>query len=257
MLLTWFLPKDETPKVFDCFAGDPEFGFVSGYLGCEYKGTELRNSQAKFNQRICSEYGLNSEYFCDDARNIDKHLNEKSQDLFFSCPPYYNLEVYSDSENDASNQPTYEEFYKIIDESFTKSCKLLKENRFAVIVCQDVRDKLGGFYGFQEDIIQTFKKNGFCLYNRIVLLRQISTGALLARTPMNISRKVRTCHEDVLVFLNGDPNAIIDEETAVDEFYDLFARRKQNIEAHDSVLVFFNGNQQKIKKDFGQVEERK
>ena len=46
----------------------------------------------------------------------------------FSCPPYFDLEVYSNKENDASNQETYEEFYEILDKAFTESIKCLKEN---------------------------------------------------------------------------------------------------------------------------------
>lgn len=81
----------------------------------------------------------------------------------FSCPPYYDLEVYSDMENDASNQETYEDFYQILDDAFIKAIKCLKNDRFAVIVCGDIRDKNGAYYNFPSDIINTFKNNGMVL----------------------------------------------------------------------------------------------
>lgn len=63
--------------------------------------------------------------------------------MFFSCPPYYDLEVYSDDARDASNQGTYEEFLSILDTSFGKAVKALKDDSFAVVVVGDIRDKNG------------------------------------------------------------------------------------------------------------------
>ena len=69
------------------------------------------------------------------------------------------------------NYMTYEEFYEIIEKAFTDSIQCLKENRFAVIVCGDVRNRSNGaYYGFPNDIIDTFERNGMILYNNIKLL---------------------------------------------------------------------------------------
>ncbi len=203
VLLTWFMPKDGT-KSFDCFAGDTAFGFVSGKLGYSFSGTELREEQAAFNQNACDSEGFDCHYYCDDGRNIQSHIPLESQDMFFSCPPYYNMEVYSDKENDASNQATYEEFYAILDEAFTNAGACLKNDRFACVVCKDVRNKDGGYTCFPDDVIRTFTRNGFALYNRMVLLVQVGSDALLANRLMDRTRKVRSVHEEVLVFYKGD-----------------------------------------------------
>ena len=129
-------------------------------------------------------------------------------DLCFSCPPYYDLEIYSDLENDASNQESYEEFYKIIDKAFKKSCVGLKNNRFAVIVAGDIRNKnTGGYYDFIGDIKNTFKEAGLTLYNDIVLLDMLGTAPLRANK-FSVSRKVVKVHQNVLVFYKGDPKKI-------------------------------------------------
>ena len=201
----WFAP--EGGACFDCFAGDTVFGYVSSYLGHSFTGIEIREEQCDFNNEHCD--GLSARYICDDGRNVLKHIKEESQDLLFSCPPYYNIEVYSDLSGDASNQETYEDFYAILDEAFTNSIKCLKDNRFAVIVVGDVRDKRGAYYNFPNDIIGTFTRNGLILYNNIKLLTPIGTAAVRANNCMK-NRKTVHVYQDVLVFYKGDPNKIQD-----------------------------------------------
>lgn len=200
----WFMP--EQGNTFDVFAGDTVFGYVAASLGNHFTGIELRKEQADFNQAACS--GLNAEYICDDGRNVLEHIGEGTQDLFFSCPPYFDLEKYSDLPNDASNQSSYADFYAIIDTAFANAIKCLKDNRFAVIVCGDVRDKkTGAYYGFPDDIKQTFKRCGMTLYNELVLVDHVGTARLRAVKYMQ-HRKVVKVHQNVLVFYKGDTKQI-------------------------------------------------
>lgn len=207
IILKWFMPNDGA-NTFDCFAGDTVFGYVSAWQGNNFTGIELRQEQAEFNIKALQAHGLNGTYICDDGRNVLDHVEENSQDLFFSCPPYFDLDVYSDLENDASNQDTYEDFYKILDTAFTNAVKCLKNNRFAVVVCGDVRNKkTGEYYGFIEDIKSTFKRNGLCLYNEMVLLDVVGTAALRVQRYM-ATRKLAKVHQNVLVFYKGDTSEI-------------------------------------------------
>jgi hypothetical protein len=195
----------EKCKTFDCFAGDSVFGYVSSYLGNTFTGIELRQEQTDFNnQRI---KGFNSKYICDDGRNILNHIEENSQDLLFSCPPYFNLEIYSDLLNDASNQKEYQDFINILDVAFTNAIKCLKDNRFAVITVGDVRDKKGNYFRFPDDIKDIFLKNEMKLYNELILIQSVGNGALRANRYMG-SRKVVKMHEQVLVFYKGNPKEI-------------------------------------------------
>ena len=196
----------ENGKTFDCFAGDTVFGYVSSYMGNSFTGIELRKEQADLNNERLQ--GFNSKYICDDGRNVLQHIEEKSQDLLFSCPPYFDLEVYSDMENDASNQDSYEDFIQIIDTAFSNAIKCLKENRFAVITVGDVRDtKTGYYYNFIDDIKQIFKRNGMGLYNELILVEPIGTLPQRVQRFMK-HRKIGKCHQNVLVFYNGNTKEI-------------------------------------------------
>lgn len=214
ILVSWFMPQSGK-NVFDTFAGDTVFGFVAAYKGKHFTGIELREEQARYNQESCAEYELDARYICDDGRNVDKYIGEKTQDLYFSCPPYFDLEVYSDLPNDASNQGTYEEFYAILDTAFRKSIRCLKDNRFAIVVASDMRGKDGGYHDFISDIKHTFASSGMKLYNEIILINSVGSGAFRARNIMR-TRKVVRLHQEVLVFYKGDQGNISKEFGAVE-----------------------------------------
>lgn len=221
VLLKWFTPTQHS-KVFDCFSGDTAFGFVSSFLGHDFTGIELREEQVRDNSMRCSKAGLNPVYICDDGRNVLNHIEKKSQDMFFSCPPYFNIEVYSDNKNDASNQETFDDFYAILDEAFSKSLQALKDNRFAVVVATDIRSSSGGYYDFFERVRDTFERNGAVLYNNIILATPLGSSALRANKFMK-SRKTVRVHQNVMVFFKGDTKTIKDIFPVIEEDWDEYA----------------------------------
>lgn len=200
----WF--GQDNCKTFDCFAGDSVFGYVSAHLGNEFVGIELRPEQAQLNNERVE--GMTARYINDDGQNVAQHIAPDSQDLLFSCPPYFDLEKYSDLENDASNQDSYEDFIKILENAFKAAVGCLKDNRFAVIVVGDVRDKSTGFYyDFCGDIKRIFKEAGMPLYNEIILVETGASTALRAGRYME-SRKVAKMHQNILVFYKGKTKEI-------------------------------------------------
>lgn len=206
-MVKWFTPKLGS-KVFDCFAGDTQKGLVFGQCGYEFTGIELRQEQVDVNNRVLVDRNLPVKYICDDGRNVANHFEPESQDLLFSCPPYYNLEHYSDLENDASNQGTYEDFIEILRDAFTAAIGCLKDNRFAVIVVGDIRDKSTGFYhDFCGDIKRIFKEGGMEMYNECILVEPIGTLPQRVQRYMS-NRKIGKCHQNILIFYKGDTKNI-------------------------------------------------
>lgn len=217
----WFSPY-LGGKIFDCFAGDCFKGLVFALCGYEFTGIELRQEQVDDNINCCKRFeNLNLKYICDDGQNIDKYLEKESQDLLFSCPPYFNLEVYSNLPNDASNQKDYSDFLKILDNAYSKSIKILKDNRFAVIVVGNIRDKQGFYYNFINDIINIFNKNGMFLLNELILKEPVSGRRFSSRKYFK-SRKIIKIHQNILVFYKGNPKKIkeIFPEVMVKDNYD-------------------------------------
>jgi len=205
-LITWFTP--DRGKVFDVMAGDTVIGYVSGYKGHTFTGIEIREEQAKLNNERTKS--MNCTYICDDGRNVLNHLPQGSQDLFISCPPYFDLEVYSELDNDASNQSSYEEFYNILDTALRNGIKCLKDNRFACIIIGDVRNGEGHYYDLTGDVIRTFLSEGMVLYNKAVLIEGAGTLPVRVARYMK-NRKLGKQHQDVLIFYKGDTSKIKEE----------------------------------------------
>lgn len=202
----WFCT--ENGKVFDCFAGGSVRGVIAAYLGYDYTGIDLRQEQVDANIENAKEIGVEPKWYCDDSQNADKYVKDESCDLVFSCPPYADLEQYSDDPRDISTME-YPEFLKVYANIINTALRKLKQDRFAVFVVGDIRDKQGFYRNFISDTKDIFLKNeGVHLYNEIILVEQLATGPLRANRQFSGSRKVVKCHQNVLVFFKGDPKTI-------------------------------------------------
>lgn len=198
-------------KILDCFAGGSVRGIVAAKLGYEYLGNDLRSEQIYANRINAKEVLQDAEIYptwtCGDSLNIDTIAKGYEADLIFSCPPYADLEVYSDKKEDLSNM-SYKDFIAVYSEIIRKSCEMLKQDRFAVFVVGDVRDKKGFYQNFVSDTIMAFWNCGVILYNELILVNQIGSGAMRAGRQFSNSRKVVKHHQNVLVFYKGDPKKI-------------------------------------------------
>lgn len=204
----WFSPG-EGGLIFDPFAGGSVRGIVAEQLGFKYTGIDLRSEQIEANIENAKEIGCDLSkinWINDNSLNMDKHIKDESADLVFTCPPYFDLEVYSDNPEDISNMD-YDEFAKIYTEILEKSAAKLKNNRFAIVVISDVRDKEGFYRGLCELTKDAYKSAGMKLYNELILYNSIASAGMRARRNMR-NRKVVKVHQNVLVFFKGDPKSI-------------------------------------------------
>lgn len=195
--------------IFDPFAGGSVRGIVAEQLGFRYTGIDLRAEQIQANIQNAEEIGCDLSkinWINDNSLNMDNHIQDDSADLVFTCPPYFDLEVYSDDPEDISNME-YEEFEKIYTEILVKSAAKLKNERFAIVVISDIRDKEGFYRGLCELTKDAYESVGMKLYNEIILYNSIASAGMRARRNMR-NRKVVKVHQNVLVFYKGDPKNI-------------------------------------------------
>ena len=198
-------------NILDPFAGGSVRGIVAAKLGFSYLGNDLSSKQIEANKINAKEVLQDSDLYPTwtngDSLNIDKIAKDYKADMIFSCPPYADLEVYSEQEEDISNM-NYEDFKNTYKEIIKKSCDMLKEDRFAVFVVGDVRDKKGFYQNLVSDTIMAFWNCGVILYNEMILVNCVGTLAIRAARPFNSGRKVGKQHQNVLVFYKGNPKNI-------------------------------------------------
>lgn len=201
-------------KIYDCFAGGSVRGIVAAKLGYDYHGIDLRQEQIDANIANAKEIGVCPNWYCDDSLNADKYVADESCDLVFSCPPYADLEVYSDDPRDISNMD-YDEFCKVYSEIISLACRKLKQDRFAVFVVGDVRDKKGFYRNFVDYTKKCFNDNGCMTYNEAILVDMLGTAMLRVNGTFK-NRKLVKVHQNVLVFYKGNPKNIKNNFTEIE-----------------------------------------
>jgi hypothetical protein len=199
----WFCPPDGT--VLDPFAGGSVRGVVASRLGRSYVGIELRAEQVAANQaQAALGAGPAPRWITGDSRDIAKLAKGVQADLIFSCPPYWNLEVYSDDPADLSTLGK-EAFFEAYGRIIRDTVALLREDRFAVWVIGDVRDAAGFFANLPGRTVEAFEAAGARFYNDAILVTAVGSLPIRAGRQFTVSRKLGRTHQNVLVFCKGDP----------------------------------------------------
>jgi len=201
----WFSPVGGL--ILDPFAGGSVRGIVASKLGRQYIGHELRPEQVEANRVQGGELCANDEHapawIAGDSRNIDQTCADVDADMVFSCPPYADLEIYSDDPKDLSTMK-YAEFRAAYFEIIKKSCDRLKPDSFACFVVGEVRDKKGNYIDFVGDTVQAFCEAGLHYYNEAILVTAVGSLPIRAGRQFSAGRKLGKTHQNILVFVKGD-----------------------------------------------------
>lgn len=205
LMYTWYTPP--MGNILDPFAGGSVRGIVATELDFSYTGIDLSKEQIAANKLQSNKpnwiYGNSNAV-------LDTITNE--YDLVLTCPPYHDLEIYSDHPDDISNM-SYEDFIKNYTSILNKAQQKLKMNRFFVLVISEIRDitiagnyKIGKYKGFVPDTIRIMESLGLHYYNEFILLNSKHAAIKVVDTYFNRNRKNTSIHQNVLVFVKGNPD---------------------------------------------------
>jgi hypothetical protein len=202
LVYRWFSPP--AGVVLDPFAGGSVRGIVASKLGRGYVGVDLRSEQLEANREqaevICA--GTPPRWVCGDSRELGQ-LAAGEYDLVFTCPPYGDLERYSDDPNDLSTMG-YPEFLASFRMVVAAAVALLRRDRFAAVVVGDFRDSRGMLNNFPADTIAAFRDAGCSLHNEAILVTAVGSLPIRAGRQFAAGRKLGKTHQQLLVFVKGD-----------------------------------------------------
>ena len=205
VMYDWFSPKGG--KVLDPFAGGSVRGIVAEEMGRKYTGIDLSEKQIEANRKQSEKPNW---IVGDSGKEI--FFLDNDYDFVFTCPPYYDLEVYSDDEADLSNM-SEKWFDKKLEDILYKSAIKLKNNRFFAIVVSEVREpsvtgkySIGRYRGLVHKTIQMCEKHGLSFYNDMVLFNSQHQASRVGKTYFERNRKIPSVHQNVLVFVKGNPD---------------------------------------------------
>ena len=198
----WFSPKDG--KVLDPFAGGSVRGIVAEGLGRSYTGIDISEEQIKANKLQSDK----PNWIVGDSRKVVPTLTDE-YDFIFTCPPYHDLEVYSDNPRDISNMP-YNRFLTSLNSILTHSVSKLKDNRFVAIVVSEIREqsttrnyKIGKYRGFVPSVIEMCEEMGLSFYNDMILYNSQGQASRVSKTYFNRNKKIASVHQNILIFVKN------------------------------------------------------
>lgn len=202
----WFCPSGG--QILDPFSGGSVRGIVASKLGFRYTGIDLSARQIEANKeqgtKLCAPGELMPNWINGNSLDIEMLAEGVQADFIFSCPPYYNLEVYSCDPEDLSTMD-YPQFLEVYYKIIAACVRMLKPNRFASFVVGDVRDKDGFYVNFPGQTIQAFEDAGARLYNSSILVTAVGSLPVRITRQFQAARKLGRTHQEVYVFCKGDP----------------------------------------------------
>jgi len=206
VMYDWFSPKGG--MVLDPFAGGSVRGIVAEEMDRKYIGFDINLEQVNANKQQSKK----PFWWCEDSYTALDKIVDESHDFIFTCPPYYDLEVYTDNPNDISNMDV-KEFDRRYDKILKKSINKLKNNRFFGIVVSEVREpsvtgkySTGRYKGLVRKTIEMCENHGLEFYNDMILFNSQHQASRVGKTYFERNRKIPSVHQNVLVFVKGNPD---------------------------------------------------
>ena len=195
MILSAYCPTKA--KIYDAFAGGGTRGFIAASMGHDYTGVEIRPEEVDRITNKQLELRTPFTIVCGDSRFYA--IDDETYDFSYSCPPYYDLEVYSTIDGDMSNVSTYEEFLSMLKQSLEVTYKGLKPGSLCVWVVGNFRKNDGELRHFNGDVVRLGKEVGFKLHDELIFWGASDVAA--SRSGQFIAnRKSVRVHEYLIIF---------------------------------------------------------
>lgn len=168
----------------------------------------IRNTQLNLTQK--QENLISPEIYNKTVFEIPNVLPENSVDLVITSPPYWDIltmnrsvdkkeiRKYSESEEDLGNISDYSLFLEKLKKAFEGVYKVLKNNKYCIVVVMDLRKK-SKFYPFHMDFTTKMKEIGFELEDIIIWDRQKEYNNMKPLGYPFVFR-VNKIHEYILIF---------------------------------------------------------
>lgn len=195
MILSAYLEPEK--EIYDGFAGGGTRGFIASAMGHNYTGVEIRQKEVDRLIERQKELGVDFVLHCADSQFYE--IDKEHYDFSYTCPPYFDLEVYSDIDGDMSNVGDYDTFLDMLKNSMKVTYDGLKPNSMFIMVVGNFRDKKGHLRHFNGDVIRLGKEVGFQLHDELVFWGA-SDIAYQRLGQFVANRKSVRVHEYIIIF---------------------------------------------------------
>lgn len=214
LIYRWFSAPGH--HVVDPWAGGSVRGIVAHLTGREYVGIDLRAEQVESNREQVAliddapaslpRADSQPEWVVGESTHTLQQMPAESADLLIGCPPYYDLERYSDDPRDLSTM-SHADFDDAMFANMAAAARVLRPDRYAVFVVGNVRDKRGRLLDMTGLMVRACEAAGLTYHNDAVLVTPVGTVAMTVGRQFDTSRLLGRVHQNVLTFVKGDRRA--------------------------------------------------
>jgi DNA modification methylase len=196
--------------ILDPFMGTGTTLLAAQEFGCHGIGFDISPNYIQLAKQRLAQDLTKIQIFCEDARNLTRHVPPNTVDLVVSSPPYWNIHhqrrtadgktprPYTISAQDLGNIKIYTAFLQALTTVAEQLFTVLKPGRWCILIVMDLRKK-NRFYPFHIDCIKEWSKAGFQLEDIIVWDRRKEYHNL---RPLGYPTtfRVNKVHEYILIF---------------------------------------------------------
>ena len=164
--------------VVDPFAGGSVRGILAAKLSCLYIGIDISPEQVAANKaqlHVCDDCVYKPRWVVGDGEDVVALVRKElaaaglppdtPADFVHTCPPYFDLEKYTDLPDDLSNLPSYDAFLVKYRKVLKAALSLLRPQHVAFVVVGNVRDqKTGEQLSLHTDTVTALKDAGGKIY---------------------------------------------------------------------------------------------
>lgn len=181
-------------------------------------------------QVITENYAL----YCGDCIEVLPGLPANSVGLSVYSPPFCGLYNYSSSDQDMSNNVTYDGFLKHYAYLIEQIARVTKPGRITAVHCMDIPNpgQRSGYYDFPGKIIELHERFGFYFFGRVLIMKE----------PLRVAIRTRLKHLTHKQLVKDSTQSTI----AAGDFVLIFKKGGENVEpvAHETGFSRYVGERE-------------
>lgn len=178
--------------------------------------SDYKSSKSKFSVKNKEIKTQNYHLINGDCVRESKNLKDNSADLVVFSPPFAELYVYSDKEEDMGNVSDYKQFEQHFKYLIPELKRVLKSGRICAVHCMDLPIQKGkeGYIGlrdFSGMLIDWFQDEGFIYHSRVTIwknpvteMQRTKALGLLHKTIKKDSSMTRVGIPDYVLFFRNE-----------------------------------------------------
>lgn len=207
VLCSWYCPPGG--RILDPFAGGATRGLVAAHRGYHYTGVDLSPRQVEANREQYAAWqdrGLvsgSATWIVGAAQQVLPGMRQDLFDYVFTCPPYHDLERYSDDPRDLSVMD-WPRFLTEMAGIVREATRLLADDRYSTWVVGDLRDRQGYLRRLPDLVDTAHEEAGARLVNDTVVAAPLGGKYGVIWRSWGPTRSATRIHSYAHTYVKGD-----------------------------------------------------